>query len=184
LITRSPGPYCRAVWRFQAIRVVVAAMGGLMLLGGLVALVLPLHGPPDDYGYVPDCGSAVRPIPPPGPAVAPINADECAQQQDDRRQLAIPFMITGVLLLTGLPSPALRPTESRSPTSWSEPHGSAVLVLTRSGTMCGWPLDGSSRDSWRWRMASVCGGDAREIRQPLLWWCFMAVLARVPQTGT
>ncbi len=84
-----------------------------MLLGALLALALPLHGRPDDDGYVPDCGSAIRPILPPGPAVAPIYSEDCARQQDDRRQLAIPFIILGLVVGVGVaiarPAPELAP---------------------------------------------------------------------------
>ena len=70
-----------------------------LVLVGAWMLGSHISGHRNDYGYVPNCGSAIAPILPSGGGAAPVYAQDCAQLQDERRQLAIPLVALGGMAL-------------------------------------------------------------------------------------
>ena len=106
----------------------MAGAAALVFLVALVELGSPLHGMPDDTGFVPDCGSALRPLLPAG-GEGNVYAEECAGEQDSRRLLASPFLILGGAVLVISATSIRRTTvlEQADPTSAMTPRSQTAI---------------------------------------------------------
>jgi hypothetical protein len=102
------------VRRHQLLRLAAAVVGLVMLAGGVVALLLPLVGTPDDSGFRPVCGSAVRPVLPAPDAAEGAYREDCSSLEDARRQDAIPWLVLGAILVGGAVAVPARTTADLS----------------------------------------------------------------------